>query len=38
VRGVRQSEAAAATGFKGFYYHFLDMETGRRAWGRRNCR
>ena len=21
-----------ATGFKGFYYHFLDMETGRRAW------
>lgn len=21
-----------ATGFKGFYYHFLDMQTGRRAW------
>jgi hypothetical protein len=21
-----------ATGFKGFYYHFLDMTTGRRAW------
>jgi len=21
-----------ATGFKGFYYHFLDMKTGRRAW------
>ncbi len=21
-----------ATGYKGFYYHFLDMETGRRAW------
>jgi hypothetical protein len=20
-----------ATGYKGFYYHFLDMETGRRA-------
>ncbi|HCE10410.1 MAG TPA: hypothetical protein DEQ40_17755, partial [Oxalobacteraceae bacterium] len=20
------------TGYKGFYYHFLDMETGRRAW------
>ena len=24
--------AADATGYKGFYYHFLDMETGRRAW------
>jgi hypothetical protein len=23
-----------ATGYKGFYYHFLDMDTGRRAW---NC-
>jgi hypothetical protein len=23
-----------ATGYKGFYYHFIDMETGRRAW---NC-
>jgi hypothetical protein len=21
-----------ATGYKGFYYHFLDMQTGRRAW------
>jgi hypothetical protein len=21
-----------ATGFKGFYYHFLDMDTGRRVW------
>jgi hypothetical protein len=21
-----------ATGFQGFYYHFLDMQTGRRAW------
>ena len=21
-----------ATGYHGFYYHFLDMETGRRAW------
>ena len=21
-----------ATGFKGFYYHFLDMKTGRRVW------
>jgi hypothetical protein len=27
----RQSEATDATGFKGFYYHFLDMQTGRRA-------
>jgi hypothetical protein len=26
------SEAADATGYKGFYYHFLDMKTGRRAW------
>src|SRR4029079_15291198 len=21
-----------ATGYKGFYYHFLDMQTGRRVW------
>ena len=21
-----------ATGYKGFYYHFLDMKTGRRSW------
>jgi hypothetical protein len=21
-----------ATGYKGFYYHFIDMETGKRAW------
>jgi hypothetical protein len=21
-----------ATGYHGFYYHFLDMQTGRRAW------
>jgi hypothetical protein len=27
-----QSTAADATGYKGFYYHFLDMDTGRRAW------
>ena len=26
-----QSEAVGATGYKGFYFHFLDMETGRRA-------
>jgi hypothetical protein len=29
-----QSTRPDATGFKGFYYHFLDMKTGRRAW---NC-
>lgn len=27
-----QSTEADATGYKGFYYHFLDMETGKRAW------
>jgi hypothetical protein len=27
-----QSEDPNATGFKGFYYHFLDMQTGRRVW------
>jgi len=27
-----QSTSSDATGYKGFYYHFLDMETGRRAW------
>ncbi|NYT61012.1 hypothetical protein H0A66_01545 [Alcaligenaceae bacterium] len=27
-----QGTQADATGYKGFYYHFLDMETGRRAW------
>jgi len=26
-----QGEARDATGYKGFFYHFLDMETGRRA-------
>ena len=29
-----QSESPEASGYKGFYYHFLHMETGRRAW---NC-
>ncbi len=28
----RQGTEPDATGYKGFYYHFLDMETGRRAW------
>jgi hypothetical protein len=27
-----QSREPQATGYKGFYYHFLDMKTGRRAW------
>lgn len=27
-----QGTAPDATGYKGFYYHFLHMETGRRAW------
>lgn len=27
-----QSSDADATGYKGFYYHFLDMESGKRAW------
>jgi hypothetical protein len=27
-----QSEVPDATGYKGFYYHFLDMQSGRRVW------
>jgi hypothetical protein len=27
-----QSGKANATGYKGFYYHFLDMKTGHRVW------
>jgi hypothetical protein len=27
-----QGEQPDATGFKGFYYHFLDMQSGRRVW------
>ncbi len=27
-----QGTAPDATGYKGFYYHFLDMQTGRRVW------
>lgn len=27
-----QGAAADATGYKGFYYHFLDMRTGKRVW------
>ena len=27
-----QGTETDATGYRGFYYHFLDMQTGRRAW------
>ncbi|MEO7114771.1 MAG: hypothetical protein ABIZ18_02810, partial [Caldimonas sp.] len=27
-----QSTDADASGYKGFYYHFLDMASGKRAW------
>jgi len=27
-----QSRDADATGYMGFYYHFLDMKDGKRAW------
>jgi hypothetical protein len=27
-----QSDQADATGYKGLYYHFLDMQSGRRVW------
>ena len=27
-----QGDEPDATGYNGFYYHFLDMQTGRRAW------
>lgn len=30
--GSDQSGAADATGYKGFYYHFLDMQSGKRVW------
>ena len=35
LRFFRDSPQGAepdATGYRGFYYHFLDMQTGRRAW------
>jgi hypothetical protein len=28
-----QGQASDATGYKGFYYHFLDLESGKRVWG-----
>ena len=27
-----QSDSPDATGYRGFYYHFLDMQSGKRAW------
>ena len=32
LHSSNQSTEPDATGYKGFYYHFLDMETGRRVW------
>jgi hypothetical protein len=31
-RDSPQGTEPDATGYRGFYYHFLDMQTGRRAW------
>src|SRR5471030_3078032 len=31
-RNSAQGTDADATGYKGFYYHFLDMKTGKRVW------
>ncbi|WP_435017334.1 glucoamylase family protein [Tundrisphaera sp. TA3] len=31
-RDSKQGPEPDATGYRGFYYHFLDMETGRRVW------
>ncbi len=31
-RDSKQGPETDATGFQGFYYHFLDMKTGRRVW------
>jgi hypothetical protein len=32
LRDSDQSGGPEATGFKGFYYHFLDLQTGARVW------
>ena len=32
LHGSDQSSSVEATGYKGFYYHFLDMQTGARVW------
>jgi hypothetical protein len=31
-RDAEQSTASDASGYKGFFYHFLDMQRGRRVW------
>ncbi len=31
-RNSNQSDGPEATGYKGFYYHFLDLHTGARVW------
>ena len=32
LQASHQGPEVDASGYKGFYYHFLDMETGKRAW------
>ena len=32
LAALEQSESPLASGYRGFFYHFLDMRTGRRAW------
>jgi len=32
LAACEQSESPVASGYRGFFYHFLDMNTGRRAW------
>lgn len=34
LQSVHQGPEADASGYMGFYYHFIDMRTGKRAW---NC-
>src|SRR5699024_1329830 len=34
LASLEQSASPDASGYKGFFYHFLDMEPGRRGW---NC-
>src|SRR5690606_18952314 len=31
-RDSEQSDSPEASGYRGFYYHFLDLHSGRRAW------
>src|SRR5262245_32604672 len=33
LHDLPQGPEPDAAGYKGFFYHFLDIETGRRAWG-----